>query len=110
MIGTGCRRRKRDLNLKTPISCSQDPCFQQTSAQLRPVLDSSAFKQRFYPVTWARYDIAAPGSFRLLPTKTTHTRELELDYRDMQLMIFGQAPEFRQIMDQLGELEKQINT
>jgi len=25
-------------------------------------------------------------------------------------MIFGQAPEFRQIMDQLGELEKQINT
>lgn len=41
MIGTGCHRRKRDLNLKTPISCSQNPYFQQDSAQPRPVLDSS---------------------------------------------------------------------
>jgi hypothetical protein len=34
---------------------------------------------------------------------------LELDYRDMQLMIFGQAPEFGQIIEQLLALEQQIN-
>ena len=29
--------------------------------------DVVAFKQRFYPSAWARYDLAVPGSFRLLP-------------------------------------------
>jgi|SRR5665213_429231 len=78
-------------------------------ADLTLLQEVVSFKQRFYPVNWARYDLALPGSFRLLPTTTTHTRELELDYRDMQLMIFGHAPDFRQIMDGLAELEKQIN-
>ncbi|MCU1238902.1 MAG: hypothetical protein JWP63_6869 [Candidatus Solibacter sp.] len=36
-------------------------------------------------------------------------RELEGHYRDMQLMIFGDAPEFRSILDRLRGLEDQIN-
>jgi hypothetical protein len=76
---------------------------------LKLLRDVVSFKQRFYPVTWARYDLAVPGSFRLLPATPTHTRDLELDYRDMQLMIFGQPPEFEQIIDQLLALEQQIN-
>jgi Nucleotidyl transferase AbiEii toxin, Type IV TA system len=76
---------------------------------LKLLQDVVSLKQRFYPVTWARYDLAVPGSFRLLPATTAHTRELELDYRDMQLMIFGLAPKFEQIIEQLLALEQQIN-
>jgi hypothetical protein len=37
-------------------------------------------------------------------------RELEGDYRDMRLMIFGDAPEFRSILNGLRGLEDQINS
>lgn len=71
--------------------------------------DVVAFKERFYPVNWARYELAVPGSFRLLPAAPEQIRDLELDYRDMQIMIFGDAPDFRTIMEKLAQLERQIN-
>ena len=44
MIGTGCNRRTGDLNLKFADSRLKDLCFQQTSVQVSPVLDSSENK------------------------------------------------------------------
>ena len=66
------------------------------------------FKQRFYPCTWARYDDAKPGSFRLIPERA-RIRTLERDYCEMRLMIFGAIPSFDDILKTLGELETRIN-
>lgn len=66
------------------------------------------FKQRFYPRTWARYDLAVPGSLRLLPGEQT-LAAVEADYRAMAGMIFGAVPDFADIVAQLRSLEKEIN-
>ncbi|MBL8236273.1 MAG: nucleotidyl transferase AbiEii/AbiGii toxin family protein [Bryobacterales bacterium] len=68
------------------------------------------FKQRFYPSQWARYDLARPGTFRLLPTSEAQTKALQLDYEQMQIMLFGDRPEFHSIITGLGELEAEINS
>jgi len=67
------------------------------------------FKERFYPSKWARYDLATPGSFRLLPTSKDQLKELESDYQNMQVMLFGQPPTFEHILQTLKDLELRIN-
>lgn len=71
--------------------------------------DVVAFKQRFYPSAWARYDLAVPGSFKLVPATPAQIEALEEDYRDMQVMLFGESPEFRVIIEELNSLEVEIN-
>jgi hypothetical protein len=65
-------------------------------------------KETFYPSGWARYDIARPGSLRLLPTDARRTA-LERDYRNMGVMILGDPPSFDTIMETLTALEQDIN-
>ena len=67
-----------------------------------------AFKQRFYPSAWSRYDLAQPGSFRLIPNQS-HLGELEKDYGEMHLMVFGEVPSFDAILRTLSTLEADIN-
>ena len=71
--------------------------------------DVVAFKQRFYPSAWARYDLAVPGSLKLLPATPSHVKDLAQDYEEMQVMLFGAPPEFGDILDELRNLEAQIN-
>lgn len=72
---------------------------------LRSVVE---FKKKFYPRAWAKYDDAKPGSFKLLPP--VHSRKaLELDYRQMDVMLFGEIPSFDLLMYKLEQLETQIN-
>jgi hypothetical protein len=65
-------------------------------------------KETFYPSAWARFDLARPGSFRVVPAEN-RTADLERDYRDMAVMIFGEAPKFDWIMETLAALEQEIN-
>jgi hypothetical protein len=66
------------------------------------------FKERFYPRGWARYDLAKPGTLRLVPDG--HVREtVTADYRDMRAMVFGEYPSIETIMAQLQKLEDEIN-
>ncbi|HXP42860.1 MAG TPA: nucleotidyl transferase AbiEii/AbiGii toxin family protein [Candidatus Acidoferrales bacterium] len=65
-------------------------------------------KETFYPSGWARYDLAGPGSLRLVPVET-RVAALERDYRNMGAMIFGDAPKFDWIMEALKALEREIN-
>lgn len=72
---------------------------------LRQVVE---FKQRFYPCGWAQYEDAKPGTFRLMPGEA-RLRTLRRDYRDMNLMIFGETPDFETMMDTLKQLEDDID-
>ena len=74
-------------------------------ALLKEVAD---FKQQFYSAAWAKYELAKPGSFKLLPPKTRFF-ELQTDYQKMQSMIFDKKISLDDIMETLGQLEKEIN-
>ena len=65
-------------------------------------------KETFYPSAWARYDLARPGSFHVMPAEN-RIASLELDYRDMAVMIFGEPPAFDWITETLTALEHEIN-
>jgi hypothetical protein len=67
-----------------------------------------AFKDKFYPRGWARYDLAVPGTFKLLPPEYLIS-DLRKDYDDMRVMIYGEIPDFSEIMEVLSALEDEIN-
>ena len=79
-------------------------------AQPSLLQDVVTFKQRFYPSAWARYDLAVPGTFKLLPARRSQLAALERDYREMQVMLFGEAPDFGAVLDELRKLESEINS
>lgn len=70
--------------------------------------DVVEFKQRFYPRPWARYDLATPGSLRLVPEGDV-LAAVEADYRAMANMIFGDLPKFAEIVTILQTLQNEIN-
>ena len=68
-----------------------------------------AHKRFFFAQGWAHYDTARPGTFRVLPA-VDRLEALRRDYRDMGTMIFGEAPEWDDIVRGLKKLEKRINS
>lgn len=67
------------------------------------------FKKRFYPVNWANYDEAKPGTLKLVPPDY-RMKELEADYIDMRYMLYGDIPSMDTIMNSIKELEREINS
>jgi hypothetical protein len=81
---------------------------QKALADLQLLKDVVAFKRRFYRCPWANYESAQPGTFRLIPAQA-RLEELEKDYRQMKVMIFGAVPKFDQVINTLKTLEDEIN-
>lgn len=67
-----------------------------------------AFKERFYSRGWARYDLAKPGTLRLVPEGHV-LATVTADYRAMANMIFGEYPSIEEVMASLKALEDEIN-
>lgn len=67
-----------------------------------------AFKDKFYHCSWAQYNLAKPGTMRLLPPDYNIPKLYE-DYEHMQNMIFGEKIEFDVILDGISNLEAEIN-
>jgi hypothetical protein len=66
------------------------------------------WKSRFFARTWARYDLAQPGTFRLVPP-SARLAELARDYQEMRDMFLDQPPQFNEVMETLKKLEVRIN-
>ncbi len=81
----------------------------QAYADLKLLECVVAFKARFYPTNSARYDLACPGSMRLMPPEDC-VSILADDYEHMKNMIFGAKPSFEEIIDTLQRMEEEINT
>jgi hypothetical protein len=80
----------------------------QALADMQLLADVVRHKQIFYASGWARYDLACPGSLRLVPPDD-RKEALERDYRKMGVMIFGEPPALKRILETLSELESEIN-
>lgn len=70
--------------------------------------DVVEFKQKFYPRSWAKYEECLTGNLKLSPPDR-RLKTLHDDYRQMRAMIFGNYPDFRNILDKLQRLENEIN-
>jgi hypothetical protein len=66
------------------------------------------FNDRFFPRVWARYDLVKPGTMRLMPP-AHFEQSLRSDYGDMRHMVFGNYPEFDEILKTIKTLENEIN-
>ena len=67
-----------------------------------------AFKDRFYPAGSAHYELAKPGTLRLMPPADC-IPSLRDDYEHMKRMIFGTSPEFDEVLSTIRDLEAEIN-
>lgn len=66
------------------------------------------FKAKFYPRKWARYDLARIGTLKLIPSDV-YKEALRRDYVKMAGMIYGERPDFDELMMGIAEVEKKIN-
>jgi hypothetical protein len=66
------------------------------------------WKARFFGSSWARYDLAVPGSFRLVPS-ANRVEALRRDYQVMRDMYLAEPITFDLVLEQLGKLERKIN-
>ena len=66
------------------------------------------FKEKFYPSSVAQYELARIGSLKLVPPGHI-LRDLERDYSNMREMIYGDIPDFDEVLECVSCLEKEIN-
>ncbi|MDD2883157.1 MAG: nucleotidyl transferase AbiEii/AbiGii toxin family protein [Rhodoferax sp.] len=74
-------------------------------AQCQRVVD---WKSRVFARGWARYDLAAHGTFRLTPAPQRQT-DLAQDYATMRPMFMSEPPPFAELMRRLAEAEAALN-
>ena len=67
-----------------------------------------AWKGQFFGSSWASYDLAKPGTFRLVPP-TARLPALRRDYQSMQDMYLSEPPSFDEVLATLTDLEERIN-
>ena len=68
-----------------------------------------AHKAVYFRSAWARYDLAVPATFRLLPPQE-RLEELEADHRKMVPMFFRTPPPIDEVLATLGQLEARIRS
>jgi hypothetical protein len=68
----------------------------------------ASFKDRFYHTAAAHYELAKPGTLRLMPPDR-YMDAIHDDYQHMKNMIFGKKPEFEEILSCIATMEKDIN-
>lgn len=68
-----------------------------------------AHKSVYFRSGWARYDLAAPSAFRLIPPEA-RVPELEADHRAMIPMFFTPPPPMTAVMETLATLEARIRS
>lgn len=66
------------------------------------------WKSRVFARKWARYELAKPGSFKLVPPET-RLKNLEKDYVAMRPMFLSEPQPFAELIRVLTEAEQRLN-
>jgi len=77
-------------------------------AQLEVLENVAAFKAKFYPRKWAKYEEATKTNIKLVP-EHYRLEELKEDYEEMREMFMGKRPEFEEIIETIRLLESEIH-
>ncbi len=84
------------------------PSRSKALARLDLLQDVVRHKSRFFASSWASYDTASPGSFRLVPPEHRHG-ELARDLETMLPMFLAPQPSFSELLEQLAKAEQELN-
>lgn len=79
--------------------------FLADAAQCARVVD---WKSRVFARSWARYDLAKAGSFRLVPPPHRQPA-LARDYAEMRVMFISEPPPFEELIARLAQAERTLN-
>lgn len=77
----------------------------ENTALLEAIVEN---KRVYFFESWDWYPTAKHGTFRLVPSEKRQ-KELAEDYQAMRAMIFGDTPDFSEIMATLKKIEDRIN-
>lgn len=84
------------------------PIYDKAINNIDLLIKVAEHKALFFKDKKARYDLARPGSLRLMP-QDDHLVQLNEDYRQMQQMFFEDPPSFESIVEKLRGVENKIN-
>ena len=71
--------------------------------------DIVAFTDRFYPRSWAHFELCKPGTMLLMPSDHA-LPVMKADYAEMRTMIYGDYPTFDEILLTIKKLESELNS
>jgi hypothetical protein len=84
------------------------PIYGKAIRNIDLLIKVAEHKALFFKDNKARYDLARPGSLRLIP-QDEHISQLNADYRQMREMFFEDPPSFEVILKKLRTAEEEIN-
>lgn len=87
---------------------AKTPVCERALGNLGLLENVATHKSIFFESKPSRYDLAKPGTLRLMPDAELK-KNLRQDYDDMQQMIFDEPPSFEKILEPIQELEARIN-
>ena len=87
---------------------ADSPIFNKAIQNIDLLVKVAEHKALFFRDTKARYDLARPGSLRLIP-QSAHITELKADYQRMREMFFEEPPKFDEVVQTLKKLEEEVN-
>ena len=87
---------------------ADSPIYQRALNSILLLKHVADHKALFFKASWAHYEEATPSHLRIVPRKD-QINDLANDYRQMRPMFFEEPPTFKQIIERLHGLEKEIN-
>ena len=84
------------------------PIYGKAIQNIDLLIKVAEHKALFFKDSKARYDLAKPGSLRLMP-QDEHIVQLNEDYQQMQEMFFEDPPSFESVLEKLKTAEEGIN-
>ena len=85
------------------------PVYAAAKSNLALLQDVVDFTRRFYPRSWAHFELCKPGTMLLQPSEHA-LPTIKADYVAMRNMIYGDYPSFEDILLTIKQLESEINT
>ncbi len=104
-VGGGERQSRHYADLAL---LAKAPFGSAAVADTELLLDVAQHKSTYFPSATARYDLARPGSLRLVPSEAL-IKELQKDYERMREMFITDPPPFSEVIEDLTALERRIN-
>ena len=85
------------------------PVYAEAKANLDLLQDVVDFTRKFYPRSWAHFELCKPGTMLLMPSEHAMPA-MKADYAAMRNMIYGDYPSFDEILRIIKQLESEINS
>ena len=104
-IGGGERQSRHYADL---VRIANAPVGSEAIDDIELLLDVAEHKATYFPSPKARYELAKPGTLRLVPPNKL-LAELENDYERMQEMFIATPATFAKIIEDITTLEQRIN-